>query len=62
MSTEQSVTRVDRYTIDVGGQRVRATPDQESRIRVMTPEQRGMFITAMGLAALAPTADEGGAR
>ena len=42
------VTRIDRYTIEVDGHRVRATPDQEQRIRQMTPDQRGRFLSIMG--------------
>lgn len=46
MSTE--IVRVDRYTIEVDGTRVRATEDQERRLRAMTPEQVANFLHIMG--------------
>lgn len=45
-STE--IVRVDRYTIEVNGTRVRATEDQERRLRAMTPEQVTNFLHIMG--------------
>lgn len=46
MSTQ--VERVDRYTITVNGHRIRATEDQERRIRAMDDEQIARFLSAMG--------------
>lgn len=48
MSVE--VVRVDRYTITVDGHALRATPDQEARIRAMTDEQVAALLTVLGLA------------
>lgn len=42
------VRRIDRYTIEVDGKRVRATEQQEQMIRNMTPEQVENFLRIMG--------------
>ena len=42
------ITREDRYTIIIDGHRVRATEDQERRLRDMTPEQVQNFLRVMG--------------
>lgn len=47
MNQTTDFQRLDRYTILVNGQRVRATVDQESRIRGMTPEQLANFVKIM---------------
>lgn len=39
----ERVVRIDRYTITIDGIRVRATPDQEARIRQLSPEQLTAF-------------------
>jgi len=44
----ETVARKDRYTIEIQGVAVRATEDQERRIREMTAEQRERFIRIMG--------------
>ena len=41
------IVRLDRYTISINGKHIRATPDQERRIREFTPEQRQNFIKTM---------------
>lgn len=46
--TIDDITRIDRYTVEVDGYRVRATEDQEQRLRGMTSEQRANFLLAMG--------------
>ena len=46
MSAE--VERVDRYTIRVNGFNIRATEDQERRIREMDDEQIDRLVTVMG--------------
>jgi hypothetical protein len=48
-TTTPSIIRVDRYTVTIDGKRVRATEDQEARLRAMTAEQVAMFVRAMGL-------------
>lgn len=42
------IKRIDHYNITIGGIRVRATADQEERLRKMTPEQRERFVKIMG--------------
>lgn len=42
------ITREDRYTIIIDGYRVRATEDQERRLRDMTSEQVQNFLRVMG--------------
>ena len=42
------VTRLDRYTITVNGARIRATADQEARIRHMTREQADRLTAILG--------------
>ena len=42
------ITRIDRYTLSVDGHHIRATEDQERRIRALTPEQRANFLTILG--------------
>jgi len=49
-STGPVVERHDRYTIVVNDHAVRATADQERRIRAMTAEQAARFLTIMGRA------------
>lgn len=39
-----TIVRRDLYTIEIDGTRVRATPEQEERIREMTPEQLERFV------------------
>ena len=46
--SEQSIVRVDRYTITVDGKRVTANEDQERRLRAMTTEQLERFLVVMG--------------
>jgi hypothetical protein len=43
------IVRVDRYTVEVNGHTVRATADQEARLRSMDPEQIDRFLTVMGV-------------
>lgn len=45
---EAAIERRDRYTIVVEGHSVRATEDQEQRIRAMDAEERARFLTIMG--------------
>lgn len=47
-TTMSDVERIDKYMIRVDGVTVRATPDQEARLRMMTPEQRQRFVKIMG--------------
>lgn len=42
------VARIDQYTLSVDGVRYRATPEQEVRIRSLTPDQREQFHKVMG--------------
>lgn len=42
------IERVDRYTITIDGFPVRATEDQETRIRAMDDEAIGRFKHVMG--------------
>lgn len=42
------IVRLDKYTISVDGTKVRATVDQENRIRTMTEEARARFVKIMG--------------
>ena len=42
------VVRQDRYTVRVEGYAVRATVDQERRIRALDDEARARFLTIMG--------------
>jgi hypothetical protein len=42
------IIRLDRYTIEVDGARVRATEDQERQIRGLDAEARERFLRIMG--------------
>jgi hypothetical protein len=42
------IERVDRYTIAIGGYKVRATERQELTIRAMDEDQLRRFVHAMG--------------
>jgi len=42
------ITRRDRYTILVDGHPIRATPEQEARIRQMDADQIKNFLALMG--------------
>lgn len=42
------IVRLDEYTLSVDGVNYRATPEQEERIRSLTPEQRDRFHEVMG--------------
>ena len=44
-----TIERLDKYTIYLDGNLVRLTPDQEDRIRLMTPEQLENFKKVMGI-------------
>jgi len=46
--SDVEIVRVDKCTLLVDGVRVRATPDQERRIRQMTPEQVANFVAIFG--------------
>ena len=46
MSTQ--IRRLDRYTIEVNGHRVSATPSQEEALRSMSDGQIARFLIAMG--------------
>lgn len=46
--TPPPIRRMDRYTITVADYRVRATHDQEARIRQMDTAQQARFLTIMG--------------
>lgn len=45
-----AITRVDRYTVEVDGVRVRATEDQERRLRALAPDDLRRFLRVMGAA------------
>ena len=42
------ITRIDSYTLSVDGYRIRATKDQEARIRALTEEQRHQLLVILG--------------
>lgn len=44
----EPVVRRDRYTIVVEGQAVRASEEQEQRIRALSVEERALFVRVMG--------------
>lgn len=46
--SDTTITRLDRYTIEVNGARVRATEDQERRIRSMA-DALDRFLRVMGV-------------
>ena len=41
------IRRIDKYTIEMDGKRVTATPMQEQRLRDMSPEERERFLKIM---------------
>lgn len=43
-----TIERVDRYTVLVNGHRVRATEDQEQRLRAMDAAAVERFLAVMG--------------
>jgi hypothetical protein len=47
-SPKPEIVRKDKYTIQIDETNVRATLDQETRIRQLTPEQLANFKTIMG--------------
>lgn len=42
------IRRIDKYNIEVDGMRVRATPEQEQKLRSMPSEVRARFVLIMG--------------
>lgn len=42
------IVRIDRYSIAVNGHSVRATPEQEAKIRLMDDEAIARFLKIMG--------------
>lgn len=46
--TRPPIERVDAYNITVGGTTIRATPDQETRIRALSAEQAQNLAAIMG--------------
>jgi len=46
--TVVTISRVDRYTLEIDGTRVRATADQEERLRAMAPDDLERFVRIMG--------------
>lgn len=43
-----TIVRTDRYTVRIDGYSVRATHDQERRLRAMTAEDLARFLRIMG--------------
>jgi hypothetical protein len=42
------IVRADKYTVNVGGARVTASPEQEARLRAMDAEARARFARIIG--------------
>lgn len=43
-----SVVRIDKYTVEVDGNRVSANESQEARLRAMSSDERARFVAIMG--------------
>jgi len=47
MPESNEIRRLDRYTVEIKGVRVRATEDQEQQLQRMTPDDLDRFLRIM---------------
>lgn len=47
-AVQESIERVDKYTLMVDGVRVAADAEQEAQIKTLSPQEREIFMHIMG--------------